>query len=693
MGKGYFAGQEATSKTIPFHYHNYCPNVKVLYPAGNKMVKCESVHPNSSFLTAKAQGFRKGRKVHFHAVFGIIPPMLRSAIGLFIKESRQEGKGWQTAIAMVGGCLLLHTSFYLMGLYRDGSHLPPEAYLLVAVFIALAYAWAMASSVYAIEHEKNTFVFLRSLPVSPLTVALGKVGWVICGTVLILACNLLLCTGWFILLDTPPVLRDLVNMLFFLLPCFIEVLVWGIFWSTRCRNTIVAALAAAFSVILSLWVISLIVLPLNLHSVEMTISFLLFRWLVMVFVGFLAAWGALRWFAFSAKEPRRFCPVIGDLARYPQRVQPPFLALIHQHLRHVSLVYPLGVFCFVLFSFGCLLASVFASNNYSVNYSVHDVVHFLRLTIGMGVLVCTTGMLLFWGNIFGHDQRKDSYKFLSRLGVHEGKVWWSRMLPAVLFYFPVLPCWLVYFYAELSWGEFVFVAPIVFTAWFTLLAVGACTSISCSKQMNGIGLTVALGYLFAIWAMFFIISFGSSPLWTTVPVAFAFLLASRLRAGYWLREITTWRSRFIPLVPVFAAALAVLIALPFVRVYSVPYVSWQQIDTYLADAPAPDKEQLLKNYTHQRDFARTIFSGEILEGMDSRNSLYVPYVCLRLMPWEEARRERMLRCQIVAALVDSGAIRDDRAIAIGAFCEQLTNHPAGSGLWDDVWGNTTALRR
>ena len=611
--------------------------------------------------------------------------MLRSVIGLFIKESRQGGNGWKAAVAVVAMCLIVHTSFYLLGLYMDDDHITLEGYLFVAVFSALAFTWAIASCVYAVEHETNTFGFLRNLPVSPLTVAIGKVGWVICGATLVLVCNLLLCVGWVVLLGIPaPPHFDISGGLIIFAPCFLEVLVWGIFWSTRCRNTIVAVIATAFSVILSLWAMALFFIPYHATDADVYILFLFSRLLVVTLVGLLAAWGALRWFEFSAKNTQRvWIPRNFVFARYPQSVQPPFLALIHQHLRHVSLVYPLGVLCFALFSLGCLFVSFMIRENllFRGEYDVF---------LGFGCLFTMIGMIIFWGNIFGHDQRKDSYKFLSRIGVYEGDVWWSRMLPAILFYFPVLPCWILYFYTQLSsWEEFALAAQIVFTAWFTLMALGAFVSISSSKQMAGIGGTFALGYLLLTpWLMLFLVGFGSSPLWTTVPVAAAFLIASRMRAGYWLREITTWRSRLIPLIPVFAAALAVCIDLPFVRVYSVPYVSQQQLDTYLAGTPDAYKEELIKHYTEQRDYARSVFSGAILEGMDSRDSFYTTYFCLGLMPWEEARRERILRCQVVAALAESGYVRDGRSRSIRNFYVRIQrgspSYPIG-GLWDGVW--------
>ena len=594
--------------------------------------------------------------------------LLDHALGIFRKERLQNGK---PLLVGIGFCLAGYALVFALGLYL-GEPASPMLYLGGALYVTLLYTWASAASVYVLEHEKNTFPFLRSLPVSPLAVAIGKISWTLCSLLLLLACCLLFTAVCCFLQEavfqrTEPI-QDLSIMLFLFVPTFIEVFLWGIFWSTRCRSASFAAFASAGCVIAVLGFIFNFAPP-SLREEEIFVYVLPYRIFVIVIVAILAGWGAMRWFEFSAKDTRRvLVPRNFGFIRYPKTVQSPFLALIHQHLRHVSLVYPLGVLCFALFALGCLFVD---SDNITDLYGI----------IGYGLI--PIGIIIFWGNIFGHDQRNDSYKFLTRLGVHEGLVWWSRMIPATLFYLPVLLSVMFFFYVQGEWSEFrelLFDASLAFTAWLTLLAVGAFCSISHEKQSAGIVGTFSLCCLFFVWAAFFIASFGASPLWTTVPVAVAFLLASRLRAGYWLREITTWRSRLIPLIPVLAVVMFVFIALPFVRVYSVPYISWEEVETYLADTPVSYKEQLMQHYTEQRNHARSVFSGEILVGMTSDDYNYATYFILGLMPWEEARRERILRLRIVAALYEYDIVRDDRADAIWTFCGRLPN-----GMWDEVW--------
>ena len=140
------------------------------------------------------------------------------------------------------------------------------------------------------------------------------------------------------------------------------------------------------------------------------------------------------------------------------------------------------------------------------------------------------------------------------------------MLLPLLLYLPVGLCFTVGLFDEfrptkdINWQGFVWVAPFFLTVWLAPAAVGSFLSISFRNQMLTVALTAA-GTLGIIILMFLIaFTFGYSPMWTTVPICIALLVASRIRAYYWIRETFTWRSRLIPLIPVFGVILAMFIA-------------------------------------------------------------------------------------------------------------------------------------
>ena len=161
--------------------------------------------------------------------------------------------------------------------------------------------------------------------------------------------------------------------------------------------------------------------------------------------------------------------------------------------------------------------------------------------------------------------------------------------------------------------------PAFFTAWLVPMVVGAFVSVSFRSQVVAISLTFGGVALVGFLAIMLASLFGCSPLWTTIPVLLALLLASRIRTAYWLRETFTWRSRLIPLVPVFAIMLAVMIAIPFVRVYSLPLVSWEQIDAYFDQADI----QTARNPEKRKALIRHIAEhGDVSSGYQNR--LYNP---------------------------------------------------------------------
>jgi hypothetical protein len=416
----------------------------------------------------------------------------------------------------------------------------------------------------------------------------------------------------------------------------------------------------------------------------------------------------------------------------------------------------LGILCFAVWTLGCIYACVnlCLPDNLRHVFSPRDSL-WLQTLIGIGVTGCAVGIGLFWATIFGHDQKNDSYRCLSRLGIHEGKVWWSRILPAAILYVFVifgvvafqfmetffndrelidhyrdfaLP--ILVEHRERIWGNFWKLIPVCFTIWFAPMAVGAFISISFRSQLVGIALTGGGLFVLAAWVQLGYTLFGCSPWWTTLPICIALLIASRIRAWYWLRERFTWRSRIIPLIPVFVTTAAVLIALPPVRIYSVPYVSWEQIDAYFDKADmqgrirAPEKRKALLRYIAEHkavppdyeqvyteitkrhwqleDIGHCTFEEIVLLDYVSRwNLLTQPIESIangkttitnltRYTPWESERIDRVLRLQIVASLVTHGGLQDPHAKAIEAFCHTPYRRNSYFDQW--VWWGYSLAR-
>jgi hypothetical protein len=670
---------------------------------------------------------------------------------LFYKELRQHGA---FAVAMVFMCLLFQVAYYEYG-YFFSLPIDYEAFFYIAIVVTALYAGGAAALAYSTEHADNTFILLRKMPITLTQLAVGKNGWVVCGTVLVLCGNLLTAAPW-------GYFDPKVGLAFGF--GIVEALVWGVFWSTRCKSQMHALFATYVCASIPAFVLVNIFTPsLGISLADAYQQVIPHRLAVLAVVALFAVWGTRQWFRYETKPSllARLIPQDTLLFRYPQHVQPPFLGLIHHHLRHASLIYHLGLLCFFLYSLGCLVFVVLTAT-----LPGEALLGGWEWMLPFGVLICVAGMVLFWATIFGHDQRNNSYQYLSRLGISEGKIWWSRMFPAMFFYFPVFvalffPFWeeirdaiggIRVFYNEYQRYPFAeilqacaYFVPIFFTVWLAPVAVGAFVSISFRSQMVAIALTLGGVFTLGAWGMIFFTLFGSNAGWTTLPICIALLVASRIRAKYWLRDTFSWRSRFVPLYPVFGTILAVCMALPLVRIYSLPDVSWEQIDAYFdqTDMPyprSPEKRKALIKYMAANNALPPEYAAlyEELERGDSLSSyaltgtwehlgdctyeeymllnyalqwnyltahdMFVPGCCgspgyvsynanyrTYFMPWEKVRINRALRLQIVATLVNSFGLKDEKALSIMDLClrqwEGRWEPGFGSGVFDyEVWG-------
>jgi len=646
---------------------------------------------------------------------------------IFKKEFHQHGA---FAVAMVCMCLFVQIGYVEWMKFTKVS-IDGQWFFGIALFVTALYAGCAAALAYSTEHADNTFIFLRKLPVSWQAIACGKAAWVLCGTVFVLLCNLLLYAGCIGTGYVTEIVADPSRTCAVLSVAMLEAFVWGFVWSTRCRSQVHALLAAGISAVVTLYLITYFFATQDYIAIRMYYEVIPHRLVALIPVALVAVWGMRKWFSFEAKRPlvARLYPEKMTLA-YPQRVQHPFVALVHHHIRHASILYLLGIFSMVVFSAGCLwivFGFVFDIDSSEIinerNFS-QDAIWWFGVLLVLGTTSSVVGMLLYWATIFGHDQKQKSYQFLSRIGVHEGKVWWSRMLPAMVCYVFVIVCFAgsgtyCEFWSHKSrtlvidWKEFwQLYAPMTCIVWLAPMAMGAFLSISFRSQMVAIALTAGGLCLPIVWAMFTMEILGCSAWWTTVPICVALLVASRIRAAYWLRENFSWRSRLIPLAPVFGVILAVVMAIPCVRVFSVPYVSWKQIDAYFDQAEFPNmhrnpekrkallqhiakhstvppeyekRSAMLYDYAtlwELNAFSDCTFEEFLLLNCQTYRSWddlftrkfwreqqkefdFYPYLrWLPYMPWEKLRAERIWRLNLVRGLVDAGWLQDAKATAI-----------------------------
>ncbi|MDR1269323.1 MAG: hypothetical protein LBK82_07340 [Planctomycetaceae bacterium] len=543
--------------------------------------------------------------------------MTTQIFAILKKEFRQQ---YPLAVAMLLLCFIAQLGAFIMISFRelfghnffDDNH---PMFFGIALLTTVLYAGAAAAVSFSVEHEEKTFGFLRNLPVSPLAILLGKTAWVVTGTIFVFINSLILTIFWrltvFLSEKMIPFARaDFVSetmaqfgetdIWLSVGVGIIEVLVWGFFWSSLCHKQIHAVLAAYSSASLT----SFFAIQFSVQGTGVLNAYgeaVPLRLGIIVVVGIVAVCSMLRWF----KRATRQNSTAGIFQNkniaflYPDIFVNPFFALLCQSVWQ-SLI--LLVFCFIATVILCLPVICFSYDSHNNPIPIVPLCCFVfTVAIGGG---CT----------FGADQRNQSFRFLSRCGILPGKIWWSRVLP---FFIVSLPFIIVATVIELVYlvpriggiiwynNEFAFILSGIISLLLIPFSVGTFCSIYCRSMIVSVALTSIVSILLFFWMLLGWTLFRFNPFWTTLPLAVALLVASRLRTADWLREQQTWKSLLKPLIPFFATITIIIFAVPFVQVYSIPYISLNEVEdmlnkTNIAERLSPEERKKMFQETSAR---------------------------------------------------------------------------------------------
>ncbi|MDR0870023.1 MAG: hypothetical protein LBN39_04440 [Planctomycetaceae bacterium] len=509
---------------------------------------------------------------------------------IFAKEFRRH---YPLVIAMVVLCFLMQIAplFWFDNADAAYQHIN---FIGVALFITMLFAGTAAAISFSAEQDESTFAFLRRLPIAPSTITQGKSTFVICSTFIVLTATFVLALfsdyfyGLFFTLGhyvPQPASWEMFGAVGF---GIIDTLVWGFFWSPRCRSQIKAVLLTYFCAGFTAWLFA------NLIGYTESIlsaysSSVPLRAVADIIVAFFAVKGMRKWFIMNndaSGQQKRFGISLSFTIHYPQKK--PFVTLLFQTLRQSWAIYLTGIVSVVM-----LLAFYFG-----MRFTPWHFRHDGQWTVWL-IPVGHTLLAVFLGLIFAQDHRNSSYRFLTRCGVSAGTVWQTRMLPVLLIYLPLL----VFPYVDalgpnaLSRSEDLVIqmnkqwvmVELDIAVWLIPLATASFVSVSCGSIIVSVALTAGLALGIIIVNLSLWLLFGTNFLLTSAAVSIALLLASRIRCAYWIQEQFTWRSRLIPLVPVFAVIIITAVAVPLYRIYSVPLVSWEQLNNALQTADIKEK--------------------------------------------------------------------------------------------------------
>lgn len=408
---------------------------------------------------------------------------------------------------------------------------------------------------------------------------------------------------------------------------------WGLFWSTRLRsvmNTILAALGSVFV----LWMITFGFMGVatlfceeilrtsreTSQTVSSVVFFLIFGGCTF-FIGAVGLFLAYYWFDIWKDRKTLFAdwrPPVEDnkkirKAEYAMakdignQKKGEFRTLFFHAIRQSK-----GLFLamFGLGAITCLVMLVFfAEATMSKNY----VMGFGTVLVGLDIFF----LYIFAGNIFTADQKTQA-AFLGDRGVSPGKIWWSRVLAFGTAYYvtiaAVFVCMclsiLIYNYSSIEvynsisghwdrvYGKYdnayhvewiplflIYTIPPFFAGVFaSMFARSGIVATSCTMGLSALMIgwgALTQNYLgtFTFWnarilfpglwdytALWWL---NFTALWCILPIVIGWLVASRLRTADWLRGRNIWKSRAV-LAWIVLPFLAICVAIPFYRVYTIP---------------------------------------------------------------------------------------------------------------------------
>lgn len=612
---------------------------------------------------------------------------------LFWKEYRQQRS---LAAAMILLSVTIQIVAYASTVLQNQGvpvHGTPAFYM-IALFMTALYAASAAAISWSAEYDEGTFSRLRSLPVRGRTVLLGKIAWLLASTGFVATTTWAFSLPWTLC----GILSDLDRPEWVLGLCgvgAIEGLAWGIFWSSRCRSQLNALLLTYISASLSAWFCAVFLTAHVGDDVYVTYANAApMRLVIASLVGAIGLWNAALWLRRPEPAPKVVPPsedeeLIDELQKAGiASVTPAVLAKVRaqqlerQHpVQSFTALLWLGwrqsrtllcawlalSFCFAVVETFCLFTGVWFD-------------HYGIPATGFGplrILLCGAmllGLIVLGGSIFHQDQRGGMYRMLGHRGVSPVKLWWSRFL---LFGSAYLVPLLLIAGALLIFGLHAWnglhvrgwlptaqydtilgfsqsyrnIRPVLIPMvsfcvfmFFTPLCTGMLCSLCLRSGILAVAATGFLSLLLIFWAGLLFSLFSFNPLWTTAPILLALLAASYFRAPDWLRERHDWRSWKRPGLLLVLVPLLILIAIPFVRVYSIPVLDFGfPVDRTLLNTPLAythDEEREYREWMVKafalRDYQSDWLRQEDKEGRLSENGRKIR---IRSMSPEQLKRE------------------------------------------------------
>jgi hypothetical protein len=508
------------------------------------------------------------------------------------KEYRLQRAFW---IAMVVLAVLLHGMVIAFARQSDVAQRTMWIFE-VSLAMAALYALGCGATLFATEHEADTYEFQRSLPVSAGRFFLGKATFAALSTLAMI--GLLwglaaMMAGW--RLPEPRTHLELWGLWGF---GAVELLVWGTFFSLVLRRPLAAAVLAIVCASLSIQFLVAAFGPRYFR--EPYLDALARRAALAAALAVVTIWVGQRWFrerlfgvrkseeSFATGEVPE-APLIGLPRRTGLLVR-----LVWQHARQSAVM---------LAILSAMVAPLCVAGFWLSIHALSAAGNLPGIVLPAAVAVIAAplaGACVFLG-----DQRRRGFRFLAHRGVSARHVWLSRhlvwLVPVLLWTALILPVAVlpVAIHSNSAAGV-VYLIGAAFAFVILAYAAGQLASMFFSSGILAGFFSVALTLLLCVWAglTWFL---GVPWLWSVVPIPLVLLLATWLRAPYWLLERNTLRA-WLPTALCLAVPTAAIVTGACAhRVYSIPRVDPGFDPQAFAQPAAPEARATVDMYRRALD--------------------------------------------------------------------------------------------
>ena len=575
---------------------------------------------------------------------------------LFWKEYRQQRAVVLSLVILCGLIQLFWCAWTAFPPFPDASlQVPLYA---VAMFMTALFAASSTAIVFCNEHEEKTFDILRNQPISGALVAWAKIAWCLCAIFCVLVGTFLVSAVLHVALSINETSSG--KLVFGVTGlAVLEGLAWGLFWSTRRKKQFEALLAAYFSTSLGLyltaWFYSCFFTADDPFVPGIYAEAILFRLVLLIFVSIFAVRGAVEWLRKIEKAhvhvhvQTGVSPPVENRQAYRRAyAQPhqPLLALcwiaVQQSKRLI--LYAIAVHLVIaamLWPYWRFFADIKGAAGPD------------QMTGWFVVVLGGLSALVFCGSVFWSDQKNNGTKLLIHSGVSPAKIWWSRILvfgaayliPAAILHLPLV---------VITWHTIRPEAPLsvlllyVIVCYTSLFCIGQFCSLAIRRGILAVFTTLLTFILFYDCFGKINVSLGCSPLWTTIPMILSLLVASRLHVNGWAKNRNAFRAWRLPLTVIFVPILCMMIAIPYVRVYSVPIIDYGYSMEKIDQADLDMVRGFIEN--DAREYIREI--NPAFFPPDNLGRMYEPYVTKYIHYRSDTKREFDLESvlQDIAAL-------------------------------------------